>query len=139
MRKAEAYIDTVVTVFLNLLIVYVVMNLFSYMITYQKLNNVADNIIRQAAISGTTDNSVIGDKIEEYITDEGFDASKVTVSFDSTEYMSESSKNVQFGDTIILNVKTKQAYKFVRKAGVSLFDISVNKISLSEKYHQKNA
>lgn len=136
MRKAEAYIDTVVTVFLNLLIVYVVMNLFSYMITYQKLNNVADNIIRYAAITGTTDDEVIGDRAEEYITDAGFDCTKIDISFDSTEYMSGATKNVQFGDTIILNIKTKQAYKFIGKPGTGLFDISINKITLSEKYHQ---
>lgn len=138
MRKAEAYIDTVVTVFLNLLIVYVVMSLFSYMITYQKLNSVADNIIRCAAISGTTDDEVIGDKIDEYITDAGFDCTKVTCSFNGTEYMSDSTKNVQFGDTVILNLKTKQTYKFIGKSGVGIFNISVNKIALSEKYHRKD-
>lgn len=137
-KKGEAYIDTVVTVFINLIILYLVLNLFSYMITYQKLNHAADNIIRCAAINGTTDASVIEKDINEYITNEGFDRSKVDISFDSTEYMSGSSNDIQFGDSIILNLKTNQSFKFIGKSGTSLFDISVNKTSLSEKYHQSN-
>lgn len=136
LKKAEAYIDTVVTVFINLIILYLVINLFSYMITYQKLNHAADNIIRCAAINGTTDTGVLGEDINEYITNEGFDRSKVTVSFDGTEYMSGSTEAVQFGDTILLNVKTNQSFKFIGRTGSSLFSISINKTFLSEKYHQ---
>ena len=136
LKKAEAYIDTVITVFVNLIILYLVLNLFSYMITYQKLNHAADNIVRCAAINGTTDTGILGEDINEYITNEGFDRSKVIVSFDGTEYMSGTTKNVQFGDIILLNIKTKQSFNFIGRTGSSIFDISINKTSLSEKYCQ---
>ena len=135
-KKAEAYIDTVVTVFINLIILYLVLNLFSYMITYQKLNHAADNIIRCVAINGTTDNTVIESDVNEYIANEGFDPSEVNVSFSGTEYMNGSTETVQFGDKILLNIKTIQSFKFIGRTGASIFNISVNKTSLSEKYYQ---
>lgn len=134
-KKAEAYIDTVVTVFISLMIVYVVLNLFSYMITYQKLGHAADNIVRYAAIKGTTDEEIIGDKIEEFITSEGFNINKVNYSFDGTEYVKTNSKYVQYGDTIMFNINTKQSYKLIKNAGVSWFTVSLNKVTLSEEYY----
>lgn len=134
-KKGEAYIDTVVTVFISLMIVYVVLNLFSYMITYQKLSHAADNIVRYAAIKGTTDEEIIGDKIDEFITSEGFNVNKVNYSFDGTEYVSNNSKFVQYGGTIMLNINTKQSYKLIKNAGISWFTVSLNKVTLSEEYY----
>lgn len=134
-KKAEAYIDTVVTVFIGMMIVYVTISLFSYFLAYQRLDNAADNIIRCAAVSGSTSDSVIGEKTTEYLTAAGLKKENVSISFTGTDYLKD--KTVQYGDTIILNISTQKTYKYIGKTGSSAFNLSINKVAISEKYSQE--
>lgn len=135
-RKAEAYIDTVVTVFISLLIMFLAINVFSYFVTYQKLNNIGNNIIRYAAINGDTNSTEVKNKIKEYITGEGLKVENVTVSFDGSDYIKN--KTVQYGDTIALHISTSKKYSYIGKTSNSLFTLRINKIGLSEKYYNLN-
>ena len=135
-KKAEAYIDTVVTVFISLLIMFLAINVFSYFVTYQKLNNIGNNIIRYVAMNGDTDSTEVKNKIKEYITGEGLKVADVTVSFDGSDYVQN--KTVQYGDTIALHISTSKKYSYIGKTSNSLFTLRINKIGLSEKYYNPN-
>lgn len=135
-KKAEAYIDTVVTVFISLLIMFLAINVFSYFVTYQKLNNIGNNIIRYVAMSGDTDSTEVKNKIKEYITGEGLKVADVTVSFDGSDYVQN--KTVQYGDTIALHISTSKKYSYIGKTSNSPFTLRINKIGLSESYFNED-
>lgn len=135
-KKAEAYIDTVVTVFISMLIIFLAVNVFSYYVTYQKLNNIGNNILRCIAINGNTDSEEVQNKIKEYITGEGLKVEDISVSFDGSDYVTNST--VQYGDTMALHISTSKKYSYIGKPNNSPFTLRINKITLSEKYYNEN-
>ena len=135
-KKAEAYIDTVITVFLGIIILYVSMNLFSYFVQYQKLSNVADNALRYATITGDLSSVELNSKIEQYLDDVGFNPEKVTISWDGSDFIGVDGKNdkVQYGDKIQLTLITKHNMAFIGESGGLSFDIACTRINSSEIY-----
>lgn len=139
LKKAEAYIDTVITVFLGIVLLYVSMNVFSYFVQYQKLDNVADTAIRYATIHGDISSVELNDKIEDALRSVGFNPEEVTVSFDGSDFIpveeGEPSR-IQYGDKIQITLITQHNMAFIGDSGGFTFDISCTKINAGEMFYK---
>lgn len=134
-KKGEAYIDTVISVFLGLIILYFGLNAFIFTVKYSKLNNVAERMLEQCVLSGTASTDFVDEQCGDFVEASGFRMDDLTISFSGTRYYSsgDSENRVQYGDPITLSVSTSQSFALVQ-SGVVSFPISVSKSKDSQKF-----
>lgn len=136
-KNGEAYIDTVITVFLSMIIIYISISMFTFFVTYQKLDNAANQIIDYVALNGETDSVKVKEKCIEFLSNEGFDAADVTLSFENSEYFEDyngADNVIQYGDKVSVTISKEASIKLVGGDGVSHFPMSITKNKASEKY-----
>lgn len=139
LKKAEAYIDSVVTVFLSVLILYVCSTLFYTLVNYQKIDTAANQIINQAALNGEVNSPGFQDKCVQIIKSNNLDPKTVDISFANSEFLNNGAgkstlKQVQFGKNISLTLAKEAGFTYLGNKNHMVLSISVTKNKLSEKY-----
>ena len=137
-KSGAAYIDTILTVFLCLVILAVSISVFQTMYSYQKLDDIATNTLEYASVKGkiANDNDV-KDKIEDLIVSNGFKLDDVSYSFNNSELIFQDgsyTENVQYGDNIMLEIKTDINIGFVNSDGFLTIPVEISKSTVSQKY-----
>lgn len=102
-KRGEGYIDVVVTVLIFTMLLVLAINVFSFLTLKQDMDYFAKEMIHTATVYGKTSDEVLERK-EELSEETGLDP---TISWDTT-YFNQSTKTVQYGDTItiVLNYDT---------------------------------
>ena len=136
-KNGEAYIDTVITVFLSMIIIYISISIFTFFVTYQKLDSAANQIINYVALNGETDSAKVQEKCIEFLSDEGFNVDDIALSFENSEYFEDykgADGVIQYGDKISVTISKEASIKLIGGDGVSNFPMSITKNKASEKY-----
>lgn len=137
-KHGEAYIDTIITVVLSLMIIAISIGLFQTMYNYQKLNDIATSTLEYASIQGKiSNNNEVTKKLEELITANGFELDDIEYSFNSSELIvtnGDYTEKVQYGDTIHMNIKTQVQFGFINNDGFLTIPIEISKSALSQHY-----
>lgn len=137
-KRGEAYIDTIITVFLCLVIIAVSIGLFQTMYEYQKVSDIADNALEYASVVGKIPNeNEVSQKLDNLIASNGFNPDDVTYSFNSSELIEEggiSTEKVQYGNTISMTIETKIKIGFTNLDGYLTIPIKISKSVVSQKY-----
>lgn len=145
-KKGEAYIDTVVTIFLSMTVIAVSLNLFSYYTAYHRLDFVAQEMLRGAAMQGETTSAELAERYQELLENTGLgnqdDGSlgygktgNMSISFEGSEVVfspSNTTGAVQMGDVIKVKVSCTAHINFMGQTGVAKIPMTVTKTGLSE-------
>ena len=131
-KKGEAYIDTVVTVLLSLIVLALAINMFLFMYKYQKINDAAEDAVKYAAIVGEVNTSAVNQKTNNLLTINGVDVASTSYEYKTASGDSE----VQYGDTILLEMKSDIRVGFSNSDGFITIPVKITKTAISQKYYK---
>ena len=140
-NRGDSYIDMVVFIIVILTAVVMTLNVYSYLTLKQDLDYVATEVVERAALEGVADvdNSEVKKLFESLCAEQGLstDASLMTFTLtaDDSAYFDRTTKEVQLGEAITLNVVYKTKFRGLGGLGEAI-DIycPVSKTSLSRVY-----
>ena len=127
-RRGEGYIDVCVGIIALMMVLVVTLNIFSFLLLRQDLDEICGQLIESAAYSGAfgEDFNQRRDELEEQFFD-------FNVSTSAESYFNSTYKRVQLGDTMSVTVSMQ-----TRVRGIGAFyipvTVSVTRSGISEKY-----
>lgn len=124
-KRAEAYIDTVIIVIVCLLIIFINLNIFNYIVMYQKTSNAANQIIKQVALSGEISGASFDEICTKALKNEGLDTSITVDCSLSHAFDAASSSKIQYGDKITIKINNETSIKLMGKNGKRVLPITV--------------
>lgn len=147
-KKGAAYIDTVITIFLSVMMIAVAINLLSYYNTYHKLDYIAQEMLRSAVMHGEATSVAMGNRYEELKAQTklgnkedgslGYGKTKnLKISFEGSEFIDNPNNTtgaVQRLDTIKVTVQCTAHMRLLGNMGIIELPMSVTKTGLSENY-----
>lgn len=150
-KRGEAYIDTVVTVFLSLMVIAVSLNLYSYYTAYHRLDYIAQEMLRISAMRGETAGTEIEERFDELKSNTGLgndgDGShgygrteNLSYSYEGSEIINNANNvtgAVQIGNVIRITLTCNAKVNLMGKTGIVQVPMSITKTGLSE-YYWKN-
>lgn len=146
-KNGEAYIDTIITIFLSIVIIAISINLFKLVYTYQKVNDAATAIVQYAAVKGeilaaddaTKKEELKGDfqkYIEKILKYNGLSGLNLEYTFVGSDLINADDNKVQYGDSIVFRIKATAKIGVIDGDGSIEIPISLSKTSISEKYYK---
>lgn len=135
-KKGEAYIDTVVTVLLSLIVLALAISMFLFMYKYQKINDAAEDAVKYAAIVGEVNTDTVNQKTDNLLAINGVDKASTSYLYKTSLINSKSGSTVQYGDTILLEMKSDIRVSFSNSDGFITIPVKITKTAISQKYYK---
>ena len=137
-KRAEAYIDTVITIFLGLVVLYLGINIFMFSVTYTKMNDMANVVAEWCAERGETVEADVRSEFASFAEGYGFDMEDISVSFTGTDRESYlSSEKVQYGETLAVTLSSEKSFNMIGMDQVSV-PITITKVNSSQRYWKES-
>lgn len=134
-KRGEMYIDTVISLIITLVMLYVIISLFSVLYTYEKINGLSNNLVSYMAARGEITSADVGDRYTELLDAYGLKDTDVQLSYDGSRTIDGIEGGaVQFGDLIKLNVQYTKRIGYMNNEGFLSVPISITKVSTSQNY-----
>lgn len=136
-KKGEAYIDTVVTVLLSLIVLALSISMFLFMCRYQQINDAASDAVKYAAIIGEANTPAVNQKTDNLLAVNGVDTASTSYTYKTSSITNKSeSGNVQYGDTILLEIDSNLRISFSNSDGFITIPVKITKTAVSQKYYK---
>lgn len=136
-KKGEAYIDTVVTVLLSLIVLALSISMFLFMCRYQQINDAASDAVKYAAIIGEANTPAVNQKTDNLLAVNGVDTASTSYTYKTSSIANKSeSGNVQYGDTILLEIDSNIRISFSNSDGFITIPVKITKTAVSQKYYK---
>lgn len=136
-RKGEAYIDTIITIFLSIVVIYIACSVFSVIYTHQRITDFADKFSEYVSLHGCTSSKQVEDLYEKMIEEYELNPDAIYLSFDGSDYI-EDNKNVigavQYGGKMVVSLRYVKNVGFLNDVGFIPIPVSVRKVVLSQNY-----
>lgn len=136
-KKGEAYIDTVVTVLLSLIVLALSISMFLFMCRYQQINDAASDAVKYAAIIGEANTPAVNQKTDNLLAVNGVDTASTSYTYKTSSITNKSEGgNVQYGDTILLEIDSNIRISFSNSDGFITIPVKITKTAVSQKYYK---
>lgn len=129
-KKAEGYIDTVVSTMALMMLLVLALNMFSFLTIKQDMDYFSKEMLTVATQNGKTTGGEIATRCLQLYKELGY---YPAYSYEGSDYFINGYSYVQLGDTITITVTNRTSFK-----GFGIFEIpitlTVTQSGLSQKY-----
>ena len=107
------------------------------MCRYQQINDAASDAVKYAAIIGEANTPAVNQKTDNLLAVNGVDTASTSYTYKTSSITNKSeSGNVQYGDTILLEIDSNLRISFSNSDGFITIPVKITKTAVSQKYYK---